>query len=237
MAEDRTWWLDERAHAGPEHLDPDYVAGYERKAGFDPAPDVELLRATGLDATSVVVDLGAGTGAFAFAAAGVAGRVVAVDVSPAMTAAMRARVAETGCTNVHVVDAGFLSYEHEGPAADVVFTRNALHQVPDFWKGIALHRVASTLRPGGILRLHDLAYDFEPAEADGRIAGWLAGAATDPTRGWTAEQLAEHVRTEHSTYRWLLDELLAHAGFEVLDVATRRGTYAAYTCRLTSPSC
>jgi len=30
--------LDELAHAGPEHLDRDFVAGYERKQGYpDPA--------------------------------------------------------------------------------------------------------------------------------------------------------------------------------------------------------
>ena len=28
------WMLDELAHAGPEHLDPEFVAGYERKAGY-----------------------------------------------------------------------------------------------------------------------------------------------------------------------------------------------------------
>jgi hypothetical protein len=27
--------FDERANAGPEHLDPEYVAGYDVKAGFD----------------------------------------------------------------------------------------------------------------------------------------------------------------------------------------------------------
>lgn len=27
----KPWMLDELAHAGPEDLDPDFVAGYERK--------------------------------------------------------------------------------------------------------------------------------------------------------------------------------------------------------------
>jgi hypothetical protein len=26
-----------------EHLSPEYVAGYDRKAGFDPEPDLDLL--------------------------------------------------------------------------------------------------------------------------------------------------------------------------------------------------
>jgi hypothetical protein len=40
----RRWWLDEIAHAGDEHLDVRYVAGYDRKAGFDPAEDIDALR-------------------------------------------------------------------------------------------------------------------------------------------------------------------------------------------------
>jgi hypothetical protein len=54
--------LDELAHAGPEHLDPAFVAGYERRQGYpDPAEDLDVFAANGLDATSTVVDLGAGS--------------------------------------------------------------------------------------------------------------------------------------------------------------------------------
>ena len=223
------WWLDEAAHAGPEHLDPAYVAGYDRKAALDVGPDVALLRDHGLGPGSVVVDLGAGTGTFAAAVAPWCGRVVAVDVSPAMVAALRQRTA--GLANVEVVQAGFLSYEHRGEPADAVFTRNALHQLPDFWKGIALDRIAGLLRPGGLLRLHDLVWDFDPAEAAERIPAWLAGAVDDPAAGWTAAELAEHVRSEFSTYRRLLEALLDRTGFDVVDARFRRGAYGAYTCR------
>jgi SAM-dependent methyltransferase len=225
------WQLDERAHAGAEHLDPAYVERYERKSQFDPAPDLELLRAHGLGRESILVDLGAGTGVFAFAAARVCRRVVAVDVSDAMTTAMRNRVAELVIDNVHVVDAGFLTYQHEGAPPDFVFTRNALHQVPDFWKGVALSRIAALLRPGAILRLRDLVYDFDPADADARIADWFAGAVDDPAVGYTADDLAAHVRDEHSTYTWLLEPMLVRTGFEIVDRDVRRGAYAAYTCR------
>jgi|ERR1039457_15691 trans-aconitate methyltransferase len=61
----------------------------------------------------------------------------------------------------------FLSCQHAGPPADFVFTRNALHQLPDSWKAIALDRVAGMLRPGGVLRVEDLIYDFQPSEAAG----------------------------------------------------------------------
>lgn len=225
------WWLDERAHAGDEHLDAAYVAGYDRKAGFDPTEDVEVLRRHGLGPASVVVDLGAGTGTFTAAVAPRCGRVVAVDVSPPMAAALRARARHLGLANVTVVEAGFLTYEHEGPPADAVYTRNALHQVPDFWKAVALDRIAGLLRPGGVLRLRDLVYDFGPAEAEPRIEAWLAGAVDDPAVGWTAAELAHHVRTEFSTYAWLLEPMLDRCGFDVVERSFRRGAYGAYTCR------
>ena len=42
----KPWMLDELAHAGPEHLDPAFVAGYERKQGYpDPAEDLAVLAA------------------------------------------------------------------------------------------------------------------------------------------------------------------------------------------------
>jgi ubiquinone/menaquinone biosynthesis C-methylase UbiE len=228
----RPWMLDELAHAGPEHLDPAFVAGYERKQGYpDPAEDLAVLAAQGLDDTSTVVDLGAGTGRFALAAAGRFGQVTAVDISPAMLQLLRQRAAAAGVANLECVQAGFLSYRHARPPADAVYTRNALHQLPDFWKAVALDRIGRMLRPGGVLRLRDLVYDFQPSEADAVFERWLAGAADDPARGYTREDFAEHIRTEHSTFRWLLEPMLAAAGFEVVTADFGGSVYGAYTCR------
>jgi SAM-dependent methyltransferase len=227
-----TWRLEEPAHAGAEHLDPDYVAGYDRKAGDDPAAaPLDLLRRLGLDGQSTLVDLGAGTGRLALAAAAVCRRVVAVDVSPPMLAALRVKAERLGLANVECVRAGFLTYAHQGPPADFVYSRNALHHLPDFWKGIALQRVAAMLRPGGVLRLQDLVYGFEPAEAEPVIEAWLAGGAPRPEEGWTRAELEQHVREEHSTYTWLLEPMLRHAGFEIREATSSPSrTYAAYTC-------
>src|SRR5689334_6946659 len=83
-AEAPGWAFDELGHAGPEHLDPGYVAGYDTKSGADPVDDVAALRDLGLAPDATVVDLGAGTGRFSLAVAPHCSRVVAVDVSPAM---------------------------------------------------------------------------------------------------------------------------------------------------------
>ena len=223
--------IDELAHAGPEHLDPAFVAGYDRKQGYpDPAEDLAIFEAHGLDRTSVVLDLGAGAGQFALAAARRFGRVTAVDVSPAMLAVLGDRAGAAGLANLDCVRAGFLSYEHTGPPADGVYTRNALHQLPDFWKALALDRIARMMRPGGVLRLRDLIYDFRPAEAAKVFRGWLAHAATDPADGYTSADYAEHIRTEFSTYRWLLEPMLATAGFEIVTADFAGKLYGAYTC-------
>jgi SAM-dependent methyltransferase len=225
------WYIDELAHAGDEHLDPAYVTGYDRKSATDHTEDLAVLCALGLGAESVVVDLGAGTGTFALAVAPLCRRVVAVDVSPAMLALLNAQIARLGLTNVESVRAGLLSYAHAGAPANYVYSRNVLHHLPDFWKGLALQRMADLLAPGGVLRLHDLVYSFEPRAAAPAIEAWLAGARERPEEGWTRPELATHVRTEYSTYSWLLEPLLEHSGFEIRDASYRpSGTYAAYTC-------
>jgi ubiquinone/menaquinone biosynthesis C-methylase UbiE len=223
--------IDELAHAGPEHLDAAFVAGYDRKQGHpDPAEDLAILEARGLDGDSAVVDLGAGSGQFALAAARRFGHVTAVDVSPAMIALLQERAADAGLANMGCVRAGFLSYEHTGPPADGVYTRNALHQLPDFWKALALDRIARMMRTGGVLRLRDLIYDFRPAEAAQVFSRWFEYAATDPADGYTSEDYAEHIRTEFSTFRWLLEPILEAAGFEIVSAEFTGRLYGAYTC-------
>jgi len=227
--------IDELAHAGPEHLDPAFVTGYDRKQGYpDPAEDLAILEANGLDGASGVLDFGAGTGQFALAAARRFGRVTAIDVSSAMVAALRQRAEAAGLANLDCVRAGFLSYQHSGPPVDGVYTRNALHQLPDFWKALALDRIAGMMRPGGVFRLRDLIYDFRPPEATEVFRGWLGNAATDPTAGYTAADYAEHIRTEFSTYRWLLEPMLAAAGFEIVTADFRGRLYGAYMCLKTA---
>jgi ubiquinone/menaquinone biosynthesis C-methylase UbiE len=149
------WFPDELARAGPEHLDLAYTAAYDRKACFDPSEDVARLRRLGLEETATLVDLGVGTGALALAAASLCRRVV-VDVSAAMLHVTREEAARRNVTNLELVQAGFLTYEHRGDPADFVYSRNALHHLPDFWKAIALRRIGDFLRPGGVLFLRDL---------------------------------------------------------------------------------
>ena len=116
------------------------------------------------------------------------------------------------------------------PAEDGVYTRHALHQLPDFWKALTLDRIARMLRPGGVLRLRDLIYDFRPAETDEVFRNWFRNAAANPAGGYTSEDYAEHIRTEHSTFRWLLEPMIATVGFEIVSTEFQGRLYGAYTC-------
>jgi SAM-dependent methyltransferase len=75
---------NELDHAGSEHLDPSYVARYDTKQKYDPAPDVAALRGRGVDGRSTIIDMGCGTGVFTLAIAPHCRRVIAVDVSQPM---------------------------------------------------------------------------------------------------------------------------------------------------------
>jgi 2-polyprenyl-3-methyl-5-hydroxy-6-metoxy-1,4-benzoquinol methylase len=173
-----TWWLDELAHAGDEHLDTEYVAGYERKSAYAPAEDIEALRGYGLDGQSSVIDFGAGTGVFAMAIARHCREVIAVEIAPAMVAAIQQRIQESGIENVRAVQAGLLSYEHHGQPVDFVFSRNVLHHLPDFWKSQALVRIARLLKPGGVLSMSDVTVEERPRTLREAAAGLLLLAGT-----------------------------------------------------------
>ncbi|MFL5846016.1 MAG: class I SAM-dependent methyltransferase [Solirubrobacteraceae bacterium] len=228
------WWPDERLHAGREHFDEEHARRYDAKMDAEAAAEVRLLQEAGaLGADSVVVDLGAGSGQFTTAVAPHCARVVAVDVSPIMLGVLREKLERAGVANAAAVDGGFLTYEHSGESPGLVYSRLALHHLPDFWQAIALTRIAEMLRPGGFFRLSDVIYSFEAAEAEAKIEAWIdASMAADVEAGWTRAELAEHVRDENSTFTWLLEPMIERAGFVIADARySADGMEAQYLCR------
>jgi SAM-dependent methyltransferase len=218
------WRLDELGSIGRENLDPGHVARYDDKEDAHAAAELRVVQAAGgLDERSTVVELGAGTGQFALAAAAVFARVIAVDPSPVMLQRLRQNAeawssSSSSSSSLEIVEGGFLTYQHAGPPADLVYSRYALHHLPDFWKALALERIRAMLRPGGLLRLWDIVYHFGADEAEARIEDWCSSRPVHAPEGeWNRADLEEHVRDEHSTFTWLLEPMLHHAGFEIRD--------------------
>jgi ubiquinone/menaquinone biosynthesis C-methylase UbiE len=232
MTNGYNWLLDEVASAGRENRDVKHASQYDAKEDAGALEELTLLQKLGLNGQSEVVDIGAGTGQFALAAASACARVVAVDVSPVMLAVLKTKVGVSGLSNVKVVQAGFLTYEHHGRRVDFVYSRYALHHLPDFWKALALQRLRRIIRPGGVLRLWDVVYNFDPSAAEDRLEGWCATIGNDAEDGWTRADLEEHIRDEHSTFTWLLESMMERSGFQIEDaVYSPDGIFARYVAR------
>jgi hypothetical protein len=66
---------------------------------------------------------------------------------------------KTWCLNL--TDSASASLKVGAPLGAAV-TQIALHHLPDFWKQIALIRIAGMLKDGGRLCLRDMVYSFDP---------------------------------------------------------------------------
>jgi ubiquinone/menaquinone biosynthesis C-methylase UbiE len=107
-----------------------------------------LLRAAGVAPGMRVLDIATGTGLSAqaaLAAVGPAGRITAADVSPAMAAKARERLADAPNVSVSVEDGQALSFPDE--SFDAVLCNLGLMFFPDPVRGLIEFR--RVLRPGG----------------------------------------------------------------------------------------
>lgn len=131
------------------------AADYDRRPG-----NVDALRRIGatliervtLAPDAALMDFGAGTGLLLQQLAPHVGRMTAVDVSPAMHAQLREKLAAIPC------EVELLELDLEQSPLDACFdgivSSLTLHHIRDV--GALLHRFADCLRPGGFLALADL---------------------------------------------------------------------------------
>lgn len=228
------WRYDEFRHCGVDYSMADQAKVYDERHGkfrdfkkeFDGMMASLELRDPG---QRTVIDLGCGTGTFSVLAAEAFKAVYAVDVSEAMLEQAKIK-ADGRFTNLFFVHGGFLTYAHAADPVDLVITKAALHHLPDFWKQVALQRINRMLKPGGLLYLHDVVFQFEPGEYAARIDAWiekLAEVAGDKLR----RDVEAHIRNEYSTFDWILRGLLERAGFVVEKGRSDDGFMSEYVCR------
>ncbi len=102
-----SWIPNELDYAGRENRDPEHARTYDQKEDAHARREIEILREWGIGESSIVVDLGAGTGQFAVEASSVVKQVIAVDVSPVMLSRLEAKLASLAIDNVECRLAGF----------------------------------------------------------------------------------------------------------------------------------
>ncbi len=193
-----------------------------------------IIAALGLDRSAAVLDMGCGTGAFTIHAAPYYRKIYAVDPAKAMLRRAQRKAKKAGLTNVEFRRGGFLTYEHTDEPVDAAVSVAALHHLPDFWKSVALHRLASMLKPSGRLYLFDVVFSFDTARYASALEGFVERMSFRTTPDGHRVG-ATHVRQEYSTCGWIMEGLLERAGFQIDDADYRDDFLAVYLCTRKSP--
>jgi cyclopropane fatty-acyl-phospholipid synthase-like methyltransferase len=226
------WFYDEMNHSGVDYSDPAQAAEYDRhhQKFRDYQKDAErILNRLGLGPESTVIDMGAGTGAFALHAAQRCKQVYAVDVSPAMLACCQAKAESAGLTNIQFCHGGFLTYEHMSDPVDAIVSVAVLHHLPDFWKLVGLQRIADMLKAGGMFYLFDVVFPSDITGIGDQFDQWIQ--SIEDTVGPTfAREVETHIRDEHSTCAWIMEGLLERAGLRIQNAEYTDSFGATYIC-------
>lgn len=177
-----------------------------------------------------VIDLGCGTGAFSVYAAKYFKLIHAVDVSEEMLSIAKSKADSVGVNNIKFHHSGFLQFKVD-EKVDVVFSKWALHHLPDYWKQAALININKMLRIGGIFLLTDVVFKFDP-DFENNTEQFLQ-ELSQKFREDFVEETKIHIKEEYSTFDWILHGLLERAGFVVEKVDAVDSLASEYFCRKT----
>lgn len=167
------------------------------------------FRAGAIRAGDRVLDIGAGAGVDALIArrlAGPGGRVIALDLTAAMTRKLRDAADDRGIDQFDVVQASAERLPFSDASLDAITSNGALNLVPDKRRAVA--EMFRVLRPGGRLQLADVVI-HRPVSVD---------CHEDP-RLWVECVVGATVKEE-------LLALFEEAGFEAVEVVGRHDYFA-----------
>ena len=226
------WLFNESVQVGVDYTDKDLVANYDKQhegfRNFEKEAQ-KIITTLGLSKDSKVLDIGCGTGGLTTHLARTCKHVYAVDVSEAMIHILADKIRDQGLNNVSPVQAGFLTYQHEGEELDAIVANINLHHLPDFWKQIALYRLYDLLKPRGRMFLADVVFGFDPRNYLEVIDGWL-GSMRDLAGLQMMDEAVVHVRDEFSTWEWVMTGMLERAGFQIDSNVEIMPHMRAYVC-------
>jgi len=151
-----------------------------------------LLERAGVAPGMQVLDAGCGPGRLTLpAAAGVgpAGRVVAVDIQPAMLETLAGRLRAQRIANVELLHAGLGEGKLPAETFDVALLVTVLGEIPD--RLAALAEIYRSMRPGGVLSVTEVLPDPHYQRVS-QVRALAAGAGFRETRifrGWVSYTL------------------------------------------------
>jgi 2-polyprenyl-3-methyl-5-hydroxy-6-metoxy-1,4-benzoquinol methylase len=190
------------------------------------AEDAAILKQLALPEPSHILEIGTGSGHFARAAAKAGHRVTAFDVSTPMLQYAEGRAVSEGLA-IDFRHAGFLTLSVEPATFDAVVSVAVLHHLPDLWKAIALQNIHQALKPGGQFFLSDVVFSSK----DSSLPAQFDAFALDVPAGMR-KATARHIAQEYSTLDWIMEGLLARAGFQIQRIVTAKAPLIQYLCRV-----
>ena len=226
------WQYDEMRFCGVKFDKEEFAQKYDKHhqkfRDYKKETD-ELIQLLAPGSQATVIDMGCGTGAFAIHAASYFRKIYAVDVSQAMIKCTIKKAQQANIDNIEFYHGGFLTYTHTDEPADAVVSKLALHHLPDFWKQIALRRLAKIIKPGGKLFLFDVVFSFDYRQYESYIPEYIQ-LMTERLGNEMKQEIDTHFRQEYSTFDWIMEGMLEKAGFEINKADYKEGFFATYLC-------
>jgi len=217
----RDWYYNERRRIG---LDSAVASIYDRHDDSDLRARAALTM-LGLKPGWRLADIGCGNGVLACEAALMGAEVDAIDISPAMLALAEIQAKDRKVA-IRTQSAGLLSFAYQPDSYDLIVSEFALHHLPDFWKAVALSRIFAALKPGANFYLRDIVFVGTPDGAERDIEQWADFSIKN--HDFNRDSVITHMRDEYSTFGWVIERMIADAGFTLTLVdyhAPLHGTY------------
>ncbi len=231
MKKNPDWYFKEK-QIGVDYLDSKIAGEYDKEhqsfRNFK-AEAEDILEKLKITEEDVVLDFGCGTGGIALNLTPFCKKVICVDLSSEMLDILESKAIKQNITNIETHINGFLTYHHEGDKVDKIVSKFALHHLPDFWKSIALLKMANTLKTGGKLYLSDVVFTFEPSDHESSIKGMIEDMR-DMASDSMVDETITHIKEEFSTYDWVIEGLLEKAGFSIDSKIMEDQNYLTYVC-------
>jgi ubiquinone/menaquinone biosynthesis C-methylase UbiE len=226
----KSWFYDESKHAGVNYASIEFIQQYDENhskfRNFTQEAE-EIIDALHLTTKSIVADIGCGTCAITHHIAQKVKKIYAIDISRSMLDYARQKY--NAIHNIEYIHSGFLGLNAHSLNVDAVYTKMALHHLPDFWKQVALNNISSITKPGGRLLYEDVIFSGDIESIEHNIDQWI-NQFKQQTGEEFAKEVEIHVKEEFSTFDWVIENMLQKAGYNINTKLNQNEMIIQYIC-------